>query len=363
MTIAAQGSIVSFAKQAGKVGDGGVFDPDAVEWFRFRAPRFAMGVIEDTQRFPMETGGPLVLEGTFKQQSYFGGEVELIPRMENSFGLLLLGAMGVVSSVTGVDAYATPTVGVNTHLFYYDPADHSATPWLAARRMIPGKTTAENSGQSGFDGKITSMRFTIPAMGKIGALVRMYTRDFLLDDSADWVYEGALEDPTSTPDVGGGFLKLGGAEYPIVGLTVDVTNSVSTPGQEAIVGSYHPDDPTVLSRDVTIRLIYKYESDDLERLIQTGDPDGTNWSPLPYEIETTGGVLALEGYFPSPRNIPGTSTPYSFHIRCNKITMMPEGPVEPVAGGILTQTFVVTMLRPESGNPLDLLMVNAVESY
>lgn len=363
MSVSAQGGIFSFGLQTDKVGKTGTFDPTGVDYYRMRAPAMMFGPIQDQQVMPLETGGPLVPSGSYKQMRMVGGQVDLIPRLEASFGYLLKAMMGTASSVTSKDADGATVTGVNTHIFRYDPTNNATLPWCTARALVPGATSADNLGITGFDCRVSAMQFTIPAMGKIAARVGMVGRDFVLDDASTWTYANTMEDSTSTADAGRGQFAIGGVEYPIMGAVIEVANGLTTPQQEVVVGDYAPDSFDVLTRNATIRIVYKYQDSGLYRKLLTGTASGTEWSSLPFTNNTGGGTYAFDARFQAATNIGATSTPYELRIRANRVTWAVDGPPQLQAGNIITQTFVGTILEPASGDYLQLTISNGQSSY
>lgn len=364
MTISAQGGVFGYAEQDAMVGRNGTFDHTDLTWYKVRSPRVSVGTIQDQQVFPLEIGGVLTPDGAFKQQYFFAGDADLVPRLENSLGILLKGAMGQASSVTGKNADGGTSVGVNTHIFNYVAADNSSLPWMAVRRLIPGAIAAQNSGETGFDCKVANVRITVPNIGKIVTRASFIGRDVELDDGSTWVWENAaFEDSSSTPDAGRGSFLIGGVEYPILGATIDLVNGLTNPRQEGIVGDFRPDTFTCLTRNAVIRIVYKYENDDLYRKLLTGTADGTDWNSLPFTQVSSAGGYAFDARFQSPGLIGVTEVPYELRIRANKVTWAVDGPPELAAGGFVTQSFVGTVLQPSSGNYLEMVMVNGQTSY
>jgi hypothetical protein len=364
MSISAQGGVVSFAEQPAKIGVDGTFDHTTLDWYKVRAPRISLGTVQDQQTFPLEVGGTLTPTGSFKQGYFFAGELDLIPRLEQAFGFLVKATLGVASTVTGKDADGNVVVGVNTHIFRFDPAAPSAQPWMAVRRVVPGASAGQKLGELGFDCKIQSLDFTVPAKGKVAASMSMMGRDVNYDDASTWVYENEFEDSTSSPDAGRGQFKIGGVQYPIIGAQLSISNGLSTPDQEMVIGDFRPDDFIALTRGATIRIVYKYENPDLYKKILTGAANGTEWSSLPFIVNTAGAVFAFDARFQSPALIGATNVPYEMRIRANRVTWAVDRPIELQAGGIITQTFTGTILEPAEGEDyIQILIVNDQASY
>ncbi len=366
MTVPAQGSIFSFATQPAKVGDGGSFVNSDLTWYKIRTGQNSLGPIQDQQSFPLETGGPLTPTDEYKQLSAFGGQVEVIPRLEDSMGHIFKAVLGHVSSLPGHYADGTSVASVNTHIFNFNPLLPADQPWMAFRRTIPGATVDDTDGQIGFDCKVGSLRVSIPAMGKIALALTCQGRDYKFDNAPeDWVYSNAdFETGSSAADSGRGSIKVGGVEYPIMGLTLDIGNSLTTLTQEMIVGSFNPDDFIALSRMVVVRFVYKWKDPILNRKIFTGSAAGTDFDSLPFIVSKSGAGYAFEGIFQAPANIPGTSTPYELRIRAGRVTIAADGPIGIQPGSFVTQSFTLKFLEPAAGEDyIQIVMVNGQTSY
>lgn len=368
MTISSQSGIWSFAVQPSAFRDKvGGFDVDAINWYKYRTPRVTLGTIQDQQVFPLEVGGTIVPTGAYKQAQFYAGDVDILPRLENTIGLLLYGALGAVSSVTGVDVNGNAVAGVNTHTFSFKTGENAFLPWMASRCVMPGATTADDFGELGYDCKVTALQLTIPQMGKVAMRLVMQGRAAAYDnDPQNWDYDiPRFEDSESVPDAGSGHFKIGGTEYPALGVSATINNNLTTPQQEMVVGSFNPDDFIALTRDVSLQFTYKYEDSDLAQQILTGSPTGTTWTPLPFFAETSGADYAVDMYFEAPDVIPGTSTNYAIRLRANKVTLARVGAPQLVAGGFITENYVLTVLEPDDPNDpyFEVLVQNGIPDY
>lgn len=349
MSVPAQGGLYGVALQPAKIGRTGTFDQSALSWYKMRSMNVAVGAVQDQQVFPPEVGGIIVPTGAYKQARFFAGTVDLVPRLEKSIGLLMLGAMGDVSSITGVNADGVVVSGLYTHVFTFDATSSYTLPWLAVRRTVPGAEVADTHGELGFDCKVANLRLTIPQMGKVALRLTIIGRDFEFDDASAWTWENAdFESHESTPDVGAGEFKIGGVTYPVTAAIIDMVNGLTTPRDEMVVGDFAPDDFVPLTRAMTIRIVYKWEDPELFRKIYTGTADGTEWTNLPFATETNGNY-GFEAKFESPGNIGATGAPYRLLVRADKVTWAPDGPVELRGGTIVQQTYIGTVLEPPSG--------------
>lgn len=360
MSLPAQNAIFSIAPQSAKVGEGGTFDISSHTWRRFRAPRIGVRPMQSQKTMPPETGGPIVPNGSYKDYAFYGGDVDLFPRLEEDFGYLLYGAMGAASTVT-VNA-ATGTY--YEHHFRFS-SDSFTIPWLAARTWRPGVTGADEFGEAGFDCKISGLRLVAPAMGLISMNIAMQGRNFVCEEQPSWVYNDVAEDSTTVPISGNGSFKLGGTSYPSMGLTLELDNGLTTPQQEAIVGSLHPDDAVPLSRATTFRLIYKYENPDLFQKIYANSASGTAFDPQPFILDTAGATYAMEMVFKAAKDMPGISPAkkYQLAVRGDRIALA-AGQRQLQAGNLIVEEYIGTLLEPASGGSyLDFVLTNLVPSY
>lgn len=362
-SIAAQGGEFSFAIQSAKVGRNGTFNPTSLTWYRHPAPRIALGTLQEQLPFPPEVGGVIVTRGMYKQ-AYFGlVNVDLIPRLQASFGYLLKGLMGSASTVTDQDADGNSVTGVNTHIFRYNPSDSAMQPWMAFRRFTPGESSAENYGETVFDAKINSLRLMVPAKGKVSAQLSAIGRDVQDIKDPTWTYANTNEATEGTPDSGRGGFFIEGINYPITGATIDISNMLSTPDQEAIIGDFRMDDMIALMRGAQIRMVYKYENADLYLKLKNGSASATSWSSLPFSNVSSTTSYAFDFRFSAPLNIGTTTTPYQIRIRGGKVTWAVDGPPELAGASIIQQAFTGTVVEPPSGDFLQIVLVNGHSGY
>jgi len=361
MTISSQKGEVSVALQPGKVGRRGTFDSSAIDYYKMRAVQVSFGTVDDVQLFPLEIGDLPVFSGAYKQGVASAGTMQLIPRLKEIFGILLLGSLGAVSSASDVNSLEEAVTGMWTHTFRY-ASNKGFVPWLSARAMIPGQITAENSGETGIDVKVASLRFSIPGRGKLGVSVNLLGRDIEYSDASSWTYSNAThENDLSTPDAGRGEFKIGGIEYAGLGAEIELFNQLSTPDVEQVMGDFRMDDIIVISRGARIRFVEKYASDDLCRRIYTNGPDAVAWSSLPFYTENVGAEKAFEAYFQSPGNISGTSplSPYGLRFRGSRVVWQKDQMTVLQGTNIVTASYVGTVLSPDSGEYIEVLLENA----
>lgn len=349
-----------FALQNAKVGEGGTFNAASYTWYRADPVSARIDLIQGDQNLPPEVRPTITPIGAFKDGLFGAGQADLIPRMEHGLGILLFGLMGAVSTVTGVNADGDSVAGVNTHIFRFASTPYNI-PWMAFRRLLPSSGGTADHGDTIFDAKINNMRFTVGNRGKAALRLTMVGRDVDQEENPSWTWDQDYEDPTTTPDTGGGFIKVAGIEYPMTGAVVEFDNGVSNPNQERIVGSYRPDDFIPLFRICTIRFVYKWSDNTLYKLLRNGG-SGLTWSSLPYGF-ATGSDYAFELSMPSPAFITGTER-FDLRVRGNRGTMGIDGPIEIAGGQLLQQAFTITVQQPLDGSDyLNWVLVNDHASY
>lgn len=365
MSVPSQSAVFSVGVQSAKVGDDAL-NVSTVQWYRTRAPRISAGTVQMQDNFPLETGGPIVPTGTFKSAQYGAGDVEMIPRVQEFIGFLLYGALGDVQSATdatwdtATNAFTSATeTGVNAHRFVFDPASSFTQPWLALRTMTPGATADKNFGQVFADSKVGALQLNIPAMGLLGSTVSFQSRKVTYPPASDvnqWTYQNTVEDSLSAVHAGRGSFLVGGEQLPITNASIQLVNNLTTPEQEMVVGSYHPDDFIAQSREMRVSITVKWQNADFYRKILTGAVDESDWQSLPHILDTNGATKAFEATFYSPGTIPGSNDgsgnplPYMLKIIANRMSwQIDRGGIELRAGEIIQVPYIGTVLEPAEG--------------
>ena len=367
MGVPSQAGLWSFAPQAGKVGRGHKLNVPIHKWYQWLSPRITLGPMQIQRRIVPEMGAKITPRGQHKQLKFYAGDVAFLPRLEGVLGWIFEAAMGAVTTTLNKNSDGATVTGLNTHVFRYAD-DQYFLPWVASRFKTPGETSAQDSGEIGWDNKVGGLRITVPQMGQVAILTTLQGRDFDFENAPNtWVYQNAdFEDEGSIPLSSLGYLKLAGKEYPITGLVIDISNGLTDPRQEAIVGDTSPDDIKPMARAVTVRFAYKYENAELCRLIYTGESDGTDWNPLPYSLETVGGVPAFDLALESPDVVAGSSplSPQRLRIIGNKITITRDGPPQMQAGDIIVEQYTLEFETPAAGvSYCDLIIENGATGY
>lgn len=359
MTIPAQSADVSLALQPGKVGKNGTFDHTDLSYSRVSVVRAGFGPVQDSQTLPPETGAAIVPRGEFKQLFGFDGDADLLPRIESTLGLMLLGVLGNVTTSENQDVNGNVVTGLHTHRFKFHPSSSYKLPWMSWRVKIPGLNSVHDYGMMGYDSVIGNLRLNIPAMGKLGVTVGVQGRRTIFSDASDWAFVGSLEDGDSIPESGSGHVKIGGTEYPIVGMTLDIINNLTRFQDEMEVGDYSPAHFVPLSRAVQVRIMYKYENPALCSQIYTGKVDANSvWDQLPFYTETKSGVKGFEASFYGPGKVGSTAKRYGLHIYGNRVSWRMDGGIQIQAGRFLIVPFTGTFILPDSGEYVEIALEN-----
>lgn len=360
MSVASQSAIISIGRQAQFIGEGTAFD-EAIHvpggFYRIRAPRVNFGPIDDSQDFPMEVGGDIVPTGVFKQGVAVAGQIEMLPRTELSTAMLAYHAMGKHEVEADVDLDGTAAVGVNVHNFTLGDVS-SILPWLAFRKVVQGEGAGNRIGETYFDCLLSGLEFIVPNRGKVMARVSAFGRDYVMADDAEtgtWTYEnypsgGTFEDSSTVPEAGRGFMKIGGTQYPAVGVQIGMMNQLSTPDEEQVIGSFKMESIVPKARTLTIQWTYKWKDPTLWRKILNGGVAANDvWDSAPFL--TSGANTAFTARFLAPKKISTTDVHYGLEVNASKVVWRAGGAPELAAGGIVLLPIVGTAIDPGNGDP------------
>jgi len=316
------------------------FDLTTIPYKQFRATRVTYDLQQIESVFPQETG-TLTPTGVYKGGYFMQGAAELLPRLASDFGWLLLLAVGqVTTSVSGT---------VATHTFSFNPTQYEL-PWASARMFVPGRGSVNPLGIIGYDNLMAGITFNMRPMSPIQATVEWMGRVASLDQNAQFWVDTAPEEFPTVPLTNNGSLTINGINsIPIVDATVQFMNDLSGMREEAIIGSPTMDDLVTLRRSLMLQFTLKWNSAEIYNRVVAGAKSGTNWSPSPFTVQTSGGNAAFDLYVAAPTTIPGSTTQYGLHIKGNNIAVMEAGPLTMQPGQVITQKYMAQILNPLSG--------------
>lgn len=303
----------------------------ATTWSYHPATNVNLGPHEVQQTLPLEIGGSLLPRGAYKGGVSIAGGFDCVPRLD-TIGYLLYGLTGT-ASVTASGAYYK-------HTFKMDTTDESSIPWVSTRRRI-----STDVGETYTDCKVASSKFSM-ASGK--AITTRF--DFegitpVLTASPAWseTYDDGDKFPVSCI----GYVELAGTRRPITSLNIDVTNNLTTPDQEMVVGSYYMDDIMVTGRTMRLSTTYKWEDETLYQALLWGG--STTWDPQPYY-----GTLDL---MTQSASYVGGTTRYALQFTAARVRWMAQ-PIDLSPGNIITMAVVGDVLKPDSGDAFTIKMLN-----
>lgn len=328
MAVTAQAGVLSFGPQTGK----GVA---ATTFYRHRAVDIDLSVLDDVRLGQLEVGGTPIPTFPYKAGVMVGGGFTLQPRLKDTLGWLLQGALGKVTS-TAVGG----NPDVYDHVFEM-AADPSFVPWMSYRKYIPPKDGDLNTdlGELYKDCKIVGLSLASGSDTPLTSRVDVIGRDFEFinaadDDPSGWQYSNTFEDWESIPVACAtdGFIKIDGTELPVVAAQFAWQNSPLDPRQEKIIGDPRLEDVTILARQFSYDITVKYNDAALYRRIVTGSPTGTAWTQVPF-------TASFDIKFLSSVNMPSETEPYSIRVEGDKLMMQQVGGIRLAAGQAIMMRF------------------------
>jgi hypothetical protein len=235
------------------------------------------GPLEGQDNIPFEIGGSALQRGRFKTGVVFGGNLDLVPRLDNRLGWLLHAGMGDASTIadtTVANAIAGSTgsdTDVHTHRFYFKSTDEFYVPYVTAHKLLPHETAASQVGEIAEDCVVTGLTLTATPAAVVtmrASLLGRATADTVWDYNPAWT---ATYDTDNTFMVTSctGSVKIEYGDPAVLttfktgAVTMTLANNVLPPAQSRYIGSGHPIDFPVLSRTFTVVTTCFCESYDL----------------------------------------------------------------------------------------------------
>lgn len=325
MTTTSQAGIFGFGPQSAKSVAVGTNS-----WYRHKATLVDLAALDDQRLGPPEVGGRPLPTIPYKAGVNIGGGATINPRLENSLGWLLYGALGYHSVTSG-------SGDIKIHTFKMDDNNPSLVRWMGFRKFVPASTDPGDytMGEIYKDCKIINLGFTLANDGLGQMRMDVLGREFELvqapawgttsGSASGWAADGNFEEYESIPI--GSALNAGYINVPTFGNLPVVQGQVTIQNQpldmrsEKVYGSPYADDITIISRQISLDLTVKWRNPDLYRQILTGQVSGTQWSASPFTTSVV--IMAC-----SPSNMPGESTPYYLKITVSKAMMSMNGPIQ-----------------------------------
>lgn len=341
-------------------GPQGVKDNYADTWYRHRATMVDIVINDPTQLGVPEVGGIAVPTFPYKTGPIPAGGATIQPRLEDTLGWLLQGLLGHLDSSTETGL----GTGIFDHVFTIDPDSSTYLPWMSIRKLLPRKDNDPTTdlGEKYLDCKLISAALVLPNDGPITMRLEFLGRKFELDHDPDlWVWENEMEHWDSIPVAcaTGGFIKIGGTEFPVLQCTLTWTNSPMDPRQEKVYGDPYLEDVTIIYRQLSYQVVVKWNEDtlDLYRKTLTGLADGVNWTSTPFTADLD--VLTV-----SSKNMPSESEPYSLRVQAQEVMMSQQGiPLNGNQAVMMTLSGVAIASSESAEDYASFTLHNKVASY
>lgn len=352
MTVTALTGAFGFAPQADK----GTADA-ITDWHK--ASQIDLGEREITRALGQEIGGSVWSSGILKTGVFAAGGANWYPRLENSLGWILGGLMGTSSTT------AHPTeASANVHTFVM-ASDEAALEWMTLAKVMPGSSSGEDMLLRVTDGRVAAVQFQFPPMGIVSMrtdFVGIKPEVITLSDSGLTAAPEGSDSVPITSTSGGSFEMPNGTEIYPSGCTVSFTNGLSNPEtQEAVLGSYYPDDLAVLSRGAVIQFPLKVSTYDYwtQFVFNSADASAlstyTAWSPVVYES-------SWEYTVESADNISGLTIPYTLRLFASEVQWT-VAPITLVGGDMVMLVFTGIVTDPSSGDAFRIELWNEEANY
>lgn len=322
------------------------------------------GPMEGQDNLPPEIGGAALTRGRFKTGIVMGGNIDIVPRLQNRIAWLLWGAVGYLSTHTDqtiaqVIAAAGANVGVNTHQIYFDTSDEFDIKYLTVHKLLPHSTAASQVGEIGMDNRITNLTIAATpasvATMRFGMLGRA-TADPLWDINPAWSATYDSEDSFMVTSCTGS-VEIEGTTYDTGAVTLTLMNNLLPPAQGRKIGSGHPIDYPVLSRSLVLATTCFVADYDLYMQTFGGAASPVidcAWSCTPYSGDFD---IILE----SDTAIPGAATAANYQMRIrttqNNVNFMAR-PIVLVPNQPVVFQLIGNVQNPDSGHPFDIYIQN-----
>lgn len=258
-----------------------------------------------------------------------------------------------------------------SYFFGPTPNNEQATPSVHARRYVPDSGGGSGYTEYGLDGKAISLSMAMPQMGaakaELGVVFRRpFGKDtehfgYCSDDgvSASSGISGISDTPLSLalsctsnislPQLGIYGPSTGG----FMGAQVQLVNGAIPPQDGMIVGSYYPEDFTILSRGGTVRMAYKWKDEALYNAVVYGGDLG-DWQP---QIKYSDVVLSLRAASNA------TNFPYTLDLVLPNVALTMSSPQLVAGKFVMTEVTGAITYDSVSGYPWFAVLRNGASAY
>jgi len=354
MAITAMNGVLSFGPQPAKG------TAASTTFYKHRASDIDLSTISDDRLGPPEVGGQPVPTIPYRAGVVAAGGATLLPRLQNTLGWLLYGAVGAVATTANQDVLGTTVTGFFNHGFTF-ASDSTYLPWMTWRKYTPGTNTASAMGEVFRDTKIISFTLGLPNDGLITSRVDVLGCMPSYADPTAWTYTNTnWEDYQSIPIgcVTTGYMQIpsfSGSDLPIVAGTLTFANAPLDMRQERVYGDPYLQDITIIARSLAVDLIIKWEDPQLYKKLMTGTTSGMSWTMAPY-------VANLDVLCVSSR-LAILTTPWQLRVRSDNVMYQMNGGIRLAGNGSVMMRLTGTVIAPTSGAAYTVNLGNTNTSY
>jgi hypothetical protein len=328
-------------------------------WFPFTGMPY--GPTQPVAGLPLEAGSSIVPRGSYKSGVWGAGQINLIPRMVDDIGYLLLAVMGKdtvrSNKKIGTGVTLDTQTGSYVHEFTFDTLE-STLPYFTVRRVLEG---VPKLGEVIQDNHVASADFNLPAigpltanlnmMGRIPSTLDMYVPD--LDSGDPWALASVTYDDERAFALSvdpNSAVWFDGTAFPATGLSFTMNNNLLSPDQARTVGSQTPLDNPVLNRAMTIQATvfiddgYAFYRD----LYAGGHTSGdTTWSTT-----IKSGDIDFRAYSPRTYTANGDAVQYAFQLVTNddNVEWAMNAPMPMTPGQPMIMTLTGTVQKTSSSS-------------
>jgi hypothetical protein len=376
MSIPSQTAMITMGKQTAKIGTGAIVAPATV--LGVGALNSSVGIVDPVEQLSFVIGGGITPPGAYKTGPMGSVQLEAYLCSEAFTMLVLELCMGRKTTTTGAkwdfttnlpEAPAT-TVGVNTHVFDFDPTGDYVLPWFSARSKLPGDTSGDTLGQLVYDAMAQGLSINVPAVGPVSYGFSGLATRIDIETAANanaWTYSNTLPGASSMIMASGSSgaslsgMKAGSDTFISTQIGINLVNNLSA-RQERVIGSYYMNDLKPMNRAITVSAVLMWNNPTLWNKLVTGSGTlGTDWAENAYLTETLAAVKGVDIALWSPGVIGVTAHKHMFKFHATSVSwsLAPQ-PIIFAPQNIVMIPIIGTVQRPSSGAYAEFALVNAV---
>ena len=245
-------------------------------------------------QLPTEAGQSIMSRGQYKTGFWGAGPMNLVPRLDQNIGALLLALLGkdTYTADTGIAGTAT---GCSLHELSFNTAEEDL-PYFTVRRRLPHTVVANRLGEIVADNRLGNAELSFPAVGPMTASLDISGRGVTFDNNPSWVgatYDNddafaLMVDPSSK-------VIVEGAELAATNAVITINNNLIPADQMRVTGSYAPKDYPCTGRAASVRITAFLEDYELYSRIFTNGAFGDS---MPWSSQVYKGDVDIRAFSP-----------------------------------------------------------------